>query len=341
MRKKMIVIVLMLIFLISIFSGCIYTIGWSHANEEGTSVTFVGKLGTFFNKRNWEVGFVYDKEFHPSWKNYENYIPADDYYIFKWFHATISDLERDESIHFRAIATWLVPDEKTIQSFDIEIKPGWPSVKTGEATNIELEGFTMNGHLIHMGGASECDVWFEYGESEENLDNVTSQFRLTSPDSFSETIDQLTTGKTYYYKAVAKNDIGTVDGRIESVTPGGPSVSTKQASDISTTTAVLNGKLYDMGGTDTCDVWFEYGTSGDNLDQTTEKITMDSAGDFQTPITELESYTTYYFQAVADNDLFTGRGTTLSFETDPAYIQVLAGNSFEEFSLKNIAEYMK
>ena len=342
MKKNLLIpIVMILLVLLSTLSGCIYTVSWSHANEDGTSVTFIGKLSSFFNKNNWAVGFVYDDEFHSSWEDYQNYIEAEEYFIFNTFYATVDSLDRNESIHFRAVARWLTPTNRTFQSFDIEIKPGWPSVKTEEASYIELNSVTLNGELLHMGGASECEVWFEYGDSEENLNRSTSKKRLSSPGSFNEAIGQLNSCQTYYYKAMAKNDIGTVDGRIESVTPGGPSVSTKFATDVEISTAVLNGKLYDMGGTQSCEVWFEYGLSGDNLEFSTEPITLTSVDDFSISVSGLSSYTTYYFRAKADNGICVGAGSIIDFETEPAPLQAVSVFSDRDLSLKSVIQFVK
>jgi len=317
-------LVITTLILIASLSGCIYSIGWNHADEEGTSITLVGKLSSLLKTENWELGFVYDDEFHFDWTDYQNFTPAEDISLFNSFYATLDGLERNSTIHFRAVGRLKLPISRTIQSIDIELKPGWPSVHTDKPTNINLTNCSLNGELIHLGGASTCNVWFEYGVNEKDLDKNTTKISYDFPSKFDITLEDLTSCNTYYYRAVAENDIGIVKGLMETVTPGGPSVSTRFASDIDFNSAVLNAELTCLGGTDECLVWFEYGSSGDNLNQLTEKITMDSIGEYNIPIENLESYSTYYFRAVADNGICEGKGSVFSFETDPTLIQVLS-----------------
>jgi len=324
MKQKMFIpLVIATIFLITLFSGCIYTLGWTHANEEGTAIQMAGKLSSFFDMENWEVGFVYDSLFHSRWNQYENYIVADDFDVLNTFYATLSGLERNQTIHFRAIAHLRVPNPRTIQSFDFELKPGQPAISTHEPTEIEIDAFTMNGELYHLGGAPNCEVWFQYGISENDLDNSTPSEIFTEPNTFNFTLDDLVSGTTFYYRAYAKNDIDTVYGVTQTVTPGGPTVSTDSATDIGVTYATLNGELLSMGGTEDCDVWFEYGLSGNELTEITPTQTLDSIGEFNAKVSGLSGYTTYYFRAVADNGIIRGYGSIYSFETSPTGIMAL------------------
>jgi hypothetical protein len=82
-----------------------------------------------------------------------------------------------------------------------------PTVVTNLATSIAETSADLNGSLTDMGGASSVLVWFEWGTS-------TSYGHTTSPVSMAATgtipsarITGLTSGVTYYFKAMAKNGV--------------------------------------------------------------------------------------------------------------------------------------
>lgn len=96
-----------------------------------------------------------------------------------------------------------------------------------------------------------------------------------------------------------------------------PEVTTRSASDIKETSAVLNGRV-DGNGLSTR-VWFEYSDDRDDVDND-EETSEDSVGSgttsFNERITGLRRNTTYYFRAVAENNDGEDRGSIMSFRTD-------------------------
>ena len=73
---------------------------------------------------------------------------------------------------------------------------------------------------------------------------------------------------------------------------GKPGIKTNNASNIASSTAKLNGELTDLGGiNETCQVWFQYGTST-SYGYTTTKTTLSSLGSFSKTITGLKPDTT-------------------------------------------------
>lgn len=100
-----------------------------------------------------------------------------------------------------------------------------------------------------------------------------------------------------------------------------PEVSTDSATNISTTSATLNGELEDLGDDNDADVWFEYGRDRSDVEdgdaeEDTRHENMDDEDDFSKRITGLRSHTTYYFRAVARNSHGTDYGSIKSFRTD-------------------------
>jgi len=192
-----------------------------------------------------------------------------------------------------------------------------PSVTTHSATQIEKSSATLNGYFDPHSNYSYG--WFEWGTS-SSLGNTTSKIGSSSSKQFDRTITGLNSNTTYYYRAVAENDYGREYGQVRSFTTGkdstpqgqSPSVTTHSATQIEKSSATLNGYFdphsnYSYG-------WFEWGTSS-SLGNTTSKIGSSSSKQFDRTITGLNSNTTYYYRAVAENDYGREYGQVRSFTT--------------------------
>ncbi|WP_346765828.1 NosD domain-containing protein, partial [Thermococcus sp. MV5] len=94
-----------------------------------------------------------------------------------------------------------------------------------------------------------------------------------------------------------------------------PVVLTDIAREITNTSAVFRGTLLDTGGSTSVEVWFEYGLSIDNLTQKTSHQVLLTEGPFEIGVFDLMPNTTYYFRAVARNEIGTAYGRILSFTT--------------------------
>ena len=93
-----------------------------------------------------------------------------------------------------------------------------------------------------------------------------------------------------------------------------PQVTTADATDITTSSATLNGSLDSLGGYTSVEVSFEWGTTSGALDQETTAETMTSTGPFSAGISGLAPDTPYYFRAKATGSV-TVYGDELSFIT--------------------------
>lgn len=191
------------------------------------------------------------------------------------------------------------------------------SVTTQAATNVSDYSAMLNGYLTT--DTANAYRWFEWGTS-YSLGNSTSRNIQYSSGSFSQYLP-VQPGRTYYYRAVAESQSGRiVYGSIKSFTTTDtvsnqvPSVTTRSATDITETSAVLQGYVNPNGTSDTTR-WFEWGTS-QSLGNTTSRLTQgSSAGNFSASISGLAPNTTYYFRAVAQNVAGTVYGSTMSFTT--------------------------
>jgi len=95
-----------------------------------------------------------------------------------------------------------------------------------------------------------------------------------------------------------------------------PKVETSEADNITDSSADLKGEVADLGGADSVDVWFKWSQDEDLTDyQETAKEELADTAEFEATIDELDPETTYYFQALAENDAGKDEGDVLEFIT--------------------------
>ena len=87
----------------------------------------------------------------------------------------------------------------------IDVTIGQPEVSTGNVYKLNSTLIKLSGNLYHLGGSSWCEVWFEYGKSEGNLDKESSHMYLTSADEFDFCPKDIIENTIYYYRAVSHN----------------------------------------------------------------------------------------------------------------------------------------
>lgn len=192
-----------------------------------------------------------------------------------------------------------------------------PNVVTSNFTAIVTGRVTPNG--------APTTYWYEYGESTA-LSNRTSAQSIGSGFTAIPSpgyITGLHANTLYYFRLSAKNRYGTVNGTTKSFgtnnnpAPQGtaPTTKTDTASDISRTTANLNGHV-NPNGSD-ASYWFEYGSDA-NLGFITA---FQSAGNgtasmpVAISLSNLNPLTKYYFRLNAQNQFGTVNGAIQSFTT--------------------------
>ena len=156
---------------------------------------------------------------------------------------------------------------------------------------------------------------FEWGLT-ASYDNTTAPQTVTGTGAFSANISGLTVSTTYYYRAKAVGDGDPVYGSGMNFTTGpSPSVSTYAASDVTTSSARLNGNLTSLGTADNVTVSFVWGTTlGGPYPNETTSENMTSTGTFYFDLGGLDPGTTYYYRAKAVGD-GTSYGMEMSFTT--------------------------
>ncbi len=190
---------------------------------------------------------------------------------------------------------------------------------TNAASAVGPETATLNG-TVNANGASTT-VTFEYGSDTNYGTNVTadqSPVTGTTDTPVSHTISGLVNGVTYHYRVVATNEGGTTYGADMSFSAGiGPPVAiTDPATEVSSTTAVLNGTI--NAGDVTTSVYFEFGRNTSyerTIPAVPEVITGSSNTPVQAKLTELLPNTTFHYRVVGENAAGTTYGVDMSFIT--------------------------
>ncbi len=184
-------------------------------------------------------------------------------------------------------------------------------------------GWAWDTSRMELGGNYEANglvttTWFEYGTTTTLTDSTAPVIQKESWASVWENIGGLKTFTKYYIRMVAKNDSGIAYGGIrEEYTVGNtaPVTITDSASNISQSTAMLNGRVNSQANWYGCR--FDYGTSPAALSKSTnsfgsQSVTLENVS---YEIYGLTSNTIYYFQAVAWGPYGTSYGKVLSFKT--------------------------
>ena len=205
-----------------------------------------------------------------------------------------------------------------------------PSVNTLSVTQIENTPLTImaEGAVITVGSSSITRHGFCYSIGEdptlENSIGFTNYGDITTPQNFSGKISNLEYDKEYHVRAYAVNETGTGYGEPITVIITNkeiPEIYTKEASNITASSASLNGtlkgKIKEYG--------FYCGTSSNPTTKVCvksyESPTAVGPGSYIATVSNLKENTTYYFQAYAiDESNSITRGTIQSFRTQMASV---------------------
>ena len=222
------------------------------------------------------------------------------------------------------------------------------AVATLQVTDIEEDEATLNGSVRKLD--EDATVWFEYGETRDDLEDTTSEVSVDEDDegdTFEATITGLDEDTRYYFRAVIEDEDGdehygvlrafhTDDGGTDE---DDPDVDTDDADDVTDDSAELNGSV-DMNDFNNGYVFFIYGEDedavedtededdysdidedGDDLQKEVVDADLDSDDTYVLDIDGLDSNTTYYFRIAVeyedeDDDTVVVYGDVESFTTD-------------------------
>lgn len=253
------------------------------------------------------------------------------------FHAAISGLLPGRSYSFRAVAISPTTGEVTGTTLSFTtgqkqyLSQQTPTVETRSAGGVTNVSAILNG-AVNPQGSADTVRWFDWGTTASFGNSTPKANQGTTAGSFNYSISDLAPNTVYYYRAVAQNSYGLVNGSMFSFQTGGPNylpttpgtpatttmfVITQAPRVVADTGAVIAGTAF-PGGAFPTRGWFEWGTNASLGNSTVAKdIGSFPSTDFSTELTSLSVNTTYYYRAVIENSTGRVNGVTLSFTTRP------------------------
>jgi hypothetical protein len=232
--------------------------------------------------------------------------------------ANISGLLAGRTYHFRIVAHngggTSFGGDRTLTTLNTT---GSPVVITNPATYIGSFLATLNSSVDPHGLTTT--VYFQYG-------TTTSYGLTTAPQTksgntyqnVSANISGLSASTTYHFRIVATNSAGTRYGNDRTFTTlsatGPPVVTTNPATNVTSSSATLNGSLDPHGLTTS--VYFQYGTTT-SYGHTTpmQSQTGNTYRNIGANISGLSTHTTYHFRILATNSTGTRFGSDRTFTT--------------------------
>lgn len=231
--------------------------------------------------------------------------------------AAINGLSPNTIYHYRVVAS---NANDTVYGADQTFTTNGtaPSAVTNAATGVSGTGATLNG-TVNANGTSTT-VTFEYGTTTAYGTSVTavqSPVTGTSNTPVSYVLSGLAPNTTYHFRVAAVSANGTANGSdltFYTDASGGPTAVTNAATNITLSSATLNGTVNANGNSTT--VTFEWGPSASygrtaTADQSPVTGTTDTA--VSTTLTGLASNYTYHYRVVASNSSGTVYGADMTF----------------------------
>ncbi|MCP5048005.1 MAG: hypothetical protein GY940_12585, partial [bacterium] len=236
-------------------------------------------------------------------------------------NTAITGLANNVTYHFRVVAT---NGGGTTYGDDMTFTTGAaaPDATTNAATGIGTTFATLNGTV--NANNDSTTVTFEYGTTTSYGRTATAdQDPVTgsSDTAVSVTPSDLIPATLYHFRVVAVNSTGTSYGAdLTFFTPSLPTVSTDDATSVSSGGATLNGTV--NANDDSTTVTFEYGTTtayGTTVSATPGTATGNSDTGVSAVLSGLTANTTYHYRVVGQNSNGTGNGDDkMFFTSDPA-----------------------
>jgi hypothetical protein len=234
--------------------------------------------------------------------------------------ANITGLTASTVYHFRIVAhnsagTTYGGD----RTFTTLSPTGAPVVTTNPATLIASLSATLNGSVDPHGLTTT--FYFQYGTTTSYGHTTIMQGRIGNLyQSVSANISGLSASTTYHFRIVAVNNAGTVYGADRTFTTlsatGAPVVITNPATNVTSSSATLNGTVDPHGLTTT--VYFQYGTTASYGHVTAgQSKTGNTYQAVAANISGLSASATYHFRMAATNSAGTVYGGDRAFTTTP------------------------
>lgn len=193
------------------------------------------------------------------------------------------------------------------------------AVSTKDITNVGSSSAKLSGSLDDLDSASSADCYFEWRQVGTRSWKTTTKQTLSSAGSFSTDVTGLEDGVDYECRAAAEASDGDADRgtTVTFTTTNNPPVITSESpTNVTASSATLNGSLDDLGSASSADCYFEWRQVGTSSWTATTKQTFSSPESFSVEVASLSGSTDYEYRATARaSDGNTDTGNTVSFTT--------------------------
>ena len=195
------------------------------------------------------------------------------------------------------------------------------TVSASPASGVGSTNATLNGAVVHAGGAENPKVYICWDTTDKGTNNLTD---WTHPDylgtnwakgdSFSTNITGLLTGSSYVYRCYVTNSTGTdwSDTATSFTTVSSPTAISLSPTRITRVSATLNGQITATGG-EAPSAWFYYWADGAG---TTSSVAMGAqSSSFSTSVAGLSAGTLYHYYVRASNGAGVSDTSVVDFGT--------------------------
>ena len=234
------------------------------------------------------------------------------------FTCNLSNLQEVTTYYVRAYAVnekgTAYGEEKSFTTKAITV----PTVTTSSATNVLFTSATIGGTVTDDGGTTVTERGVVYSTTPNPTTSNSKVVGGSGKGSFTCYLFNLQKVTTYYVRAYAVNQKGTAYGEEKSFTTKAitvPVVTTSSATNISFTSATIDGTVTDDGGASVTERGVVYSTTPNPTTSNSKVVSGSGKGSFTCNLSNLQAGTTYYVRAYAVNEKGTAYGEVLSFKT--------------------------
>ena len=236
-----------------------------------------------------------------------------DYYL--WLDGSAIDLpSAQEPLKGLGRKTY---DYKTLVLYDKTNADLLPTVTTMGITEVKAMSAKVGGKVSDDGGheVTVRGVCYALHQTPTVEDSVVTAGKDTG--SYTCTLVRLTKETTYYMRAYATNNIGTVYGaqKLFTTKDGKATLTTTNATEITVSSALVGGNITDDGGAEITERGICWSKTQNPTLSSAHSTEGTGSGSFTHRIEQLEENTTYYYRAYATNACSTYYGTQKSFRT--------------------------
>ena len=235
------------------------------------------------------------------------------------YSCNLTDLEDNKKYYVRAYARNEVGIEYGKEISFTTIKELYlPKVSTGEITDILPTSATISGLIVNDGGAEITECGIVWSTSENPTISNDKVIAEDTSEVFQCELTELQEQTTYFVRAYAINEKGAAYGEEVSFTTRAKTVATVTTStptNVSSTSAKIDGNVTNDGGTSVTERGVCYSTNANPTTSNTKITSGSGTGSFTCNLTDLQKGTTYYARAYAVNEKGTAYGEVVSFTT--------------------------